>query len=272
MPEPFLWYNGVQSSESGQGQELMPKNDSFGTPANSPLPDWWHQIAAPCLVVFGVVMLALLFATSFRMSFFPVEGPDPGTWAYSPAFLTWITLGTFQLACVLLMMTYVQSQFPGKLSYTFAWKRPYTSANQTLSTVLVIIAVLLVVSWIAFNFFWSDVERDLRLFKRLIGSSDLKLPILVLCIGAPLTEELLFRGYLFGRLSNSQIGPVGAALVTTIGWTLLHWGYSIVGIIEVFIAGLLFSWALWRTGSLWVPLCLHAIYNATVLTVITSMP
>ena len=272
MPEPLLRYNGDQSSESGQGQELMPKNDSFGSQMKSNMPNWWHQIVGPSLVVAGIVLLSLMMATSIRLSLFPVEGSDPGTWAYSPGFLTWMTLGAFQLLSVLLMTVYVQSQFPGKISFTFALQRPYVAAIQIASTVCLIVAILAALSWITFNFFWSDVERDLRLFKKLVGSADLSLPFLVLCIGAPLSEELLFRGYLFGRLSKSSLGPIWAALLTSFGWTLLHWGYSTVGMIEVFIAGLLFTWALWRTGSLWVPLCLHAIYNAAVLGVITSLP
>ena len=239
---------------------------------NANMPNWWNQIVGPSLVVAGIVFISLLMATSLRVSLFPVEGPDPGTWTYSRGFLAWFTLGAFQLLSILIMMAYVQNQFPGKLSFTFALQPPYASAVEIAKTVCLIAAVLAILSWISFNFFWSDVERDLRLFKQLIGSSDLTLPILVLCIGAPLSEELLFRGYLFGRLSKSSLGPVLAALLTSFGWTLLHWGYSTIGMIEVFVAGLLFTWALWRTGSLWVPLCLHAIYNAAVLGVITSLP
>ncbi|MEM7747714.1 MAG: type II CAAX endopeptidase family protein [Pseudomonadota bacterium] len=206
------------------------------------------------------------------MSLFPVEGLDPGTWTYSVSFLTWFTLGMFQVLSVLLLLAFVLSQFSGQVIFTLALQPPYASLRQIVSTVVLVMAVLAGLSWISFNFFWSEVQQDLGLFKRLLESGDLLLPVLVLCIGAPLSEELLFRGYLFGRLSQSWLGPLGATLLTTLGWTLLHGGYSIIGLIQVFVAGLLFTWALWRTGSLWVPLCMHAIYNAVVLSIIKSLP
>ncbi len=250
----------------------MPKNDSLGSPARSPLPDWWHQIIWPCLIVAAIILVSLLLASSVRMSLFPVEGLDPGTWTYSVAFLTWFTLGMFQLLSVMLLLAFVVHQFSGKVTFTLALQAPYAPVLKIMSTVVVVMAALAGLSWISFNFFWSDVQQDLGLFKRLLDSGDLLLPVIVLCIGAPVSEELLFRGYLFGRLSQSWLGPIGATLLTTLGWTLLHGGYSIIGLIQVFVAGLLFTWALWRTGSLWVPLCMHAIYNAIVLGIIKSLP
>jgi membrane protease YdiL (CAAX protease family) len=48
----------------------------------------------------------------------------------------------------------------------------------------------------------------------------------------------------------------------------LHAGYSAVGLVEVFSIGLIFSWLLWRTGSLWVPIFCHAVYNILVVLVL----
>ncbi len=249
----------------------MPKNDSFGSQMNANMPNWWNQIIAPSLVVGSVILISLFLASSLRLSLFPVEGLDPQTWEYSKAFLIWFTLATFQTLAVLLILAYVQSFAPGQIVFTFALQRPYASVGEIASTVSLVVAALAGLSWIAFNFFWSDVERDLRLFKNLIAESNLIVPLLVLCIGAPLAEELLFRGYLFGHLSKSVLGPVWAAVLSSFGWTLLHYGYSPVGMVYVFAAGLLFTWALWRTGSLWVPLFMHGIYNAAVFSIIVSM-
>ena len=94
---------------------------------------------------------------------------------------------------------------------------------------------------------------------------------LAIVVGAPLSEELLFRGFLLSALAQSRLGYFGAALLTTLGWTVLHAGYSGLGLIEVFLAGLLFSWLLWRTGNLWVPIACHAFYNGIVLFAIVAV-
>jgi len=95
---------------------------------------------------------------------------------------------------------------------------------------------------------------------------------LVIGGGAPLAEELLFRGFLLGALSRASLGFFGAALVTTLAWTVLHAGYSGFGLVEVFIAGLFFCWVLWRTGSLWAPIFCHALYNGSNLILLWMIP
>jgi len=48
-------------------------------------------------------------------------------------------------------------------------------------------------------------------------------------------------------------------------------GYSIAGLVEVSLIGLLFSWLLWRTGSLRVPIFCHALYNTLIVVVLVVM-
>ena len=61
-------------------------------------------------------------------------------------------------------------------------------------------------------------------------------------------------------------------MVTTSLWTALHAGYSLAGIVEVFLIGLFFSWLLWRTGSLRVPIFCHALYNSLIVLVLRHVP
>jgi membrane protease YdiL (CAAX protease family) len=44
-------------------------------------------------------------------------------------------------------------------------------------------------------------------------------------------------------------------------WTTFHLGYSVAGLIEVFIGGLYISWLLWRSGSIWLPIIAHGATN-----------
>ncbi len=108
------------------------------------------------------------------------------------------------------------------------------------------------------------VLHDLRPFQQLLNSDAFWLMLAVISIGAPLSEELLFRGFLFSGLAKSKLGLVGAGILTALLWTLLHLGYSIFGLIEVMGIGLYLAWLLVRTGSLWVTVFCHAVYNSVM--------
>ena len=147
------------------------------------------------------------------------------------------------------------------------WQAPLGRLSW-LQPLLVTVAVSAITSIIAFAFFADIVARDLAPIRKMIESAPLWLAFIALAIGAPLSEELLFRGYLLHRLMQTRLGFWGGALVANAGWTLLHFNYSWLSLADVFLAGLLFSWALWRTKSIWVPISFHALYNATVFFVL----
>jgi uncharacterized protein len=113
-----------------------------------------------------------------------------------------------------------------------------------------------------------DMLTDLRLFYEMIRGPQWLVTAAVIGIGAPLSEEFLFRGFLQSALARTRIGFWWAALIATVLWTTLHAGYSAVGLVEVFLIGLFFSWLLWRTGSLWVPILCHAVYNSLIVLVL----
>jgi membrane protease YdiL (CAAX protease family) len=111
----------------------------------------------------------------------------------------------------------------------------------------------------------SVVTQDLRPFKAMMEHEALWLAVLAISIGAPLSEELLFRGFLFSALAKTRLGLIGTSVLTAALWTSLHVGYSVFGLLEVFFIGLYLSWVLVRTGSLWATIFCHAVYNTVVL-------
>ena len=98
--------------------------------------------------------------------------------------------------------------------------------------------------------FPQDMYADLRPFVRLFGEQWV-LALLVVGVGAPLSEELLFRGFLLSALAALAGWASGAER-----WSRRACGQPCTpairpaGIVEVFLIGLFFSWLLWRTGSL----------------------
>jgi membrane protease YdiL (CAAX protease family) len=118
----------------------------------------------------------------------------------------------------------------------------------------------------------NEMFNDLRPFVQFVSGSDWLLALMVVGVGAPLAEELLFRGFLLSALARSTVGFWGAAIICSGLWTALHIGYSLAGVIEVFVIGIYFSWLLWRTGSLRVALFCHALYNSLIVLVLRHVP
>jgi hypothetical protein len=83
---------------------------------------------------------------------------------------------------------------------------------------------------------------------------------LVILVG-PISEELLFRGFAYGGLAQSRIGPIGAILFTSTIWAVVHFQYAWPIIGQIFVYGLVLGVARWRTGSLWPPLAMHVLIN-----------
>lgn len=85
--------------------------------------------------------------------------------------------------------------------------------------------------------------------------------VVVLVVIAPLSEEVLFRGYLYGGLAQSAIGPVGAILVTSSIWAVAHLQYTWLIIAVIFMYGVVFGIMRWKSGSLWPPIVAHCVVN-----------
>jgi membrane protease YdiL (CAAX protease family) len=91
-------------------------------------------------------------------------------------------------------------------------------------------------------------------------------------IAAPLFEETFFRGFLFKGLASSSIGPIGAITLTAIFWAMIHTQYDAYLVGTIFCMGLLFGAARLQTGSILIPLVLHAFSNivSTIETALLS--
>lgn len=83
-------------------------------------------------------------------------------------------------------------------------------------------------------------------------------------IVAPLCEEVVFRGYLYG-VAKRYCGPFAAALGSALIFSAAH--ASLVALLPLALFGLLLAWLYERTGSLWAPVAAHACFNAGTVAV-----
>jgi CAAX protease family protein len=87
-----------------------------------------------------------------------------------------------------------------------------------------------------------------------------------LVVAAPLVEETFFRGFLFRGIASSFVGPVGAIIITALLWAVIHYQYDLYGVSTIFLLGLLVGSARMLSGSLAVPMTLHAVSNIVATT------
>ena len=87
----------------------------------------------------------------------------------------------------------------------------------------------------------------------------------LVCLIAPIAEELFFRGFMFGALRR-PLGWIGAAVVTGIVFGLIHaGGTDAVFLAPLAVLGFLLCWLYRKTGSLLPGMAVHAFNNALAL-------
>ena len=87
------------------------------------------------------------------------------------------------------------------------------------------------------------------------------LVLLGFCVGAPIAEEFIFRGFVFRGWSTTFLGPVGAILLSSALFSLIHQQYAWFYIAGIFLIGALFGYLRYRSHSTWLTVITHAFYN-----------
>jgi membrane protease YdiL (CAAX protease family) len=88
------------------------------------------------------------------------------------------------------------------------------------------------------------------------------------CVGAPLVEEILFRGFLYGSLRNLT-NKWFAAVVSALFFGVIH--LHLPSFPALCLLGFFFAVAYESTGSLTINILMHALFNS-IQTVLASQP
>ncbi len=102
-------------------------------------------------------------------------------------------------------------------------------------------------------------------FENVQGGIELGLAFVVLVVLAPLVEEVVFRGFLFGRLRKKTNFFVSAFL-TSLAFAVVHLQLN-VGI-DVFVLSIILCYLREKTGAIWASVCVHMMKNALAFAVI----
>lgn len=143
------------------------------------------------------------------------------------------------------------------------WRVPLQTAGLLLAAYpLVAVANLLMQPFIGPNMGQQEI---LVFFRSAVAEADTFAIVAVAVMGvlvAPVVEEFIFRGYLY-RVCKRYTGTAGAMLFISLLFALVHSNLPALMVLTVLAICLTLAYE-W-TGSLWVSIGMHALFNATSL-------
>lgn len=107
-----------------------------------------------------------------------------------------------------------------------------------------------------------------------LGSLGWAVLVIVSCVGAPLFEELFFRGLLQGQLTE-RFGPAVAVVVTAVVFGAAHFGNDpgfggLVLAVGIGAGGLVLGFIRHLTGRLGSSMATHALFNASAMAILAA--
>ena len=176
------------------------------------------------------------------------------------------SLFAFQAVTVtsLLLLNAWRRRRPGSAPF-LKFEMPPGGVKTILLSIVSLAALAMAFASCVYVFNPDALKHDLQPFAEMMNSRAWWLILLAAGIGAPLAEECLFRGLLFGALRPTPLGFTGAALITAVTWALLHANYSPYGIAAITLIGLYLAWLRERTGGLLTPVVCHGAYNSMII-------
>lgn len=164
-----------------------------------------------------------------------------------------------QLAMVGLTLLAARA-YGAKASEVLSWRSPPQGLRAYVISFVAFIAIIAAMGVLIHALAPEANKDDNAIFLQMFKSPWWPLAILLVGVGAPVSEELLFRGYLFPAIAQTRLGLWGATGISSGLWAVSH-AYSGIGMVQVFVIGLILSLILVRTGSLRVTMVCHALYN-----------
>jgi len=88
---------------------------------------------------------------------------------------------------------------------------------------------------------------------------------LAFVVAEPISEEVMFRGFLFRGFESSRLGGTGAIVLSAALWACLYLDRGPYASAQVFAFGLLLGQARLSTGTILVPAVMHVLANLLAL-------
>lgn len=226
---------------------------------------WWTGLLAGAGTMIIPMLIGAIIVAAFIFS--QNSMADIAAKKITNISLTGMTLAVIisQILTILLAIAFTRYTTPAWQSSLYL--TGFSKLRESLIPIIAV-AVLIVIGTVIWEYiFASALDNDANSLKNLLQAPETKFAAIILAVvGAPFSEEILFRGFLLPPLAKTRFGFLGASLFTSLVWAAIH-GYSWQGAAEIFMVGLAFSYLLWRTGSIIPSIILHALFNLAAVAV-----
>lgn len=93
----------------------------------------------------------------------------------------------------------------------------------------------------------------------------------MIMVGAPIVEEIAFRGMLFNALRKKGLNAAWTIVVTAVVFSAFH--FEPIRFFVLLPIGLMYGWVRWKTGSLGAAMVAHGVNNTpAALVVLLGVP
>jgi membrane protease YdiL (CAAX protease family) len=205
------------------------------------------------LIAYGVFALTTGWAMTIIMAM------QDGTRAFSPAQVQVFGAAYIVASPLTIAVLWIAIRRAGR-DFTEYLALNWPSSGQLLRA-LAITAIFLVVESLAISFVGADETWHYVSGKQL---SESLIFLIAACIADPIMEEFVVRGFMFRGWSQSFLGPVGAILLTSVLWAMIHIQYDWFGRFWIFVTGLVLGHFRWRSNSTWLTVMVHSAINITL--------
>jgi sodium transport system permease protein len=153
---------------------------------------------------------------------------------------------------------------------TFSLRR--VTANNLLWCFLLAFSVLFLLDEIAV---WQErltgvrasLSPEIQELLRADSALHLVWILFALALTPAICEELLFRGFILGRFLETR-QPGQSLMMTSLLFGLFH--RNLAALLPTTLAGIVLAFAVWRTGSLYYAIVMHAVINTWAIFVVNT--
>ena len=238
------------------GVRLPGVGDADAPPGDADAVPWTTLHVTACLFFFLGLVIAVAFVSVAAGGLLP---------DYERALRTWVGVHLLALgiAALVWMLGARLASDPLRSLALSAPRTPWGLSARLTVTALAASLLLTSVYGFAVDRLGIELLRPPEIDQDVIfPGAGILLTLQALSLVTPISEELLFRGFVLrGLLRN--IGPGPAVVATALVFAALHLEPG--AMIPIFFTGVALGWLFVRTGSLWPCIAAHAAQNTLAL-------
>ena len=159
-------------------------------------------------------------------------------------------------------------------AFGLRWRATWWKVIYAPAVVFVMWAFMIGLDFVGYNewlgqFIEGDgMQESVKLLQETTDPLVFILMGVVACIGAPLAEEVVFRGYIYTMVKRMAGLPL-AVILSGLLFGAVH--MNLVALLPLTVLGIILALSYEYTGSLWAPIAIHFCFNAATVAVQTLL-